>query len=151
MLLICAFVCLFSALPPVLAAFPFSEQARVWLFALPELTGGIRGAVQNLSLPWVAALLSFGGFCAHCQVLPNLQKLRLPYAVFLLFRLAHAGLSALVCRLLCPLFPMELAVFSGQTAAFAPSAASSAAVSACLLCMCALLLLGGDTIVKCTS
>ena len=148
MLLICAFVCFFSALPPVLGAFRLPEQVKVWAFALPELTGGIRSAVQSLSLPWIAGLLSFGGFCAHCQVLPVLQKLRLPYALFLAFRLVHAGLSVLVCRLLCLLFPFEVAVFAEQRASFAPSAASSAAVSVCMVCMCAMLLLGSRTIVN---
>ena len=149
MLLICAFVCLFSALPAVLAAFPIPERLRVWVNALPELTGGVRAAAKELSLPSLAGLLSFGGFCAHCQVLPSLQKLRLRYFVFLLFRLAHAGLSALVCWGLCRLIPIRLAVFAGQGAAFAPSAASSAAVSVCMVCMCALLLLGSGTTVKC--
>ncbi len=149
MLLICAFVCLFSALPPVLSAFHLPQWAKVWVLALPELTGGIRSAVHVLSLPWTAGLLSFGGFCAHCQVLPVLQKLRLPYFIFLLFRLMHAGLSVLVCRCLCPLFPFQSAVFAGSSASFAPSAASSAAVSVCLVCMCALLLLGSGTTVRC--
>ncbi len=146
MLSVCAFVCLFSALPPVLSAFPFSERVRVWALALPELTGGMNSASKSLSLPALAALLSFGGFCAHCQLLPTLQFLHLSYLKFFLFRLCHALLSAAACFVLCRLFPMLRPVFAQPGTALAPSSASSPAVSVCLCIMCALLLLGSSTI-----
>lgn len=146
LLMMCAFVCLFSALPPVLAAFALPAFFRVWLPVLPELTGGIRAAAAVFPLPALAALLSFGGFCAHCQVLPTLRVLRLRYWKFFLFRLLHAGLSAALCRLLCRRIPLQAQVFAPQQLRFAPSAASSAAVSVCLVCMCALLLLGRETV-----
>ncbi|MBQ7597795.1 MAG: hypothetical protein IJU56_04365 [Clostridia bacterium] len=146
MLSVCAFVCLFSALPPVLSAFSFPEKLRVWVLALPELTGGIYGAAKSLSLPALASLLSFGGFCAHCQLLPTLQFLHLSYWKFFLFRLLHALLSAAVCFALCRAFPMLRPVFAQSGAALAPFSASSPAVSVCLCSMCALLLLGSSTI-----
>ena len=147
MLLVCAFVCLFSVLPPLLDLFPLPEKVRIWAAVLPELTAGIRDASQTLPLPALAGLLAVGGFCAHCQVLPTLRLLRLGYWKFFLFRLCHAGLSALVSLALYRFVPMQTMVFAAKSAAFAPSAASSLAVSVCLCCMCALLL-GGDAVFK---
>ena len=148
MLHICTLVCLFSVLPELLDAFPLPYAVRFWALALPEVTSGVQAATKTQPLPVVAGLLSFGGFCAHAQVLPTLRALRVRYVDFLLFRVCQAALSAGACFLLCRLFPNATAVFSGQGTVLAPSAASSIAVSVCLCCMCVLLLLGSDTVLK---
>lgn len=81
-----------------------SGNNRVLISSLFELTSvtGLAGAPYKL-LPAVAAICSFGGICIVFQLF-SLKSSRLSLKKFLLTRPLCAALSALICRLLFPIF-----------------------------------------------
>lgn len=99
-----AFIILFSAIDGVIG-FPKLLEPII------EITNGICSGT-TFSLPITAALLSFGGFCVHFQLLGIISKVNMRYLDFLLFRIISAALSYLICAGLSLLFPAQEAVFS---------------------------------------
>ncbi len=93
------------------------------------------------SLPWIAACLSFGGICVHCQI-SAIAEGRLPWGRFLCTRLAAAVGSWWLCRWgLLLLDRCAIPVWNLQTPVSVPAEhpAQSAAV-VCLLVMSVMLL-----------
>ena len=76
----------------------------------------------------------------------NLSGLRA--SVFVVFRILHGALSAVVCSFLLKIFPETEAVFSGQAKSFSYSCESSVPLSLCLVAMCVLLLLGNNFVLS---
>jgi membrane protein DedA with SNARE-associated domain len=77
-----------------------------------EITLGCDTLCGQVSLPTLAALLSFGGICTHMQIKAILGENMPSYIKFLLVRLVGSGLSFGVATLLLYLFPQVLATFS---------------------------------------
>lgn len=141
MLQICAWVVLFSAVHACLYTRRLPEGAKLLLSCLLEVSSGIEAAAGHLSLPALAAVLSFGGISVHCQILADLQDCGLPLRHFLAGRGVCAAFSACICTGLLQLFPCEVSVFA-TTSGVIPAAYSVSIPSfAALIVMCALLIL----------
>ena len=127
---ICAFVVLFTCLNALLEQFgiialithllanvaPWLPQQLVpgTLLGVLEVTSGCNVLTQvahPYTMPVLAALVSFSGLSVICQVRAAAGTSYLRPVGFLLSRLAHAVLSAILMMLLLRLFPQESSVF----------------------------------------
>lgn len=108
MVQICAWVVLFSAVAACIGKLPLPAGAELFCSCFLEITTGVRDAAQVLPLPAVAALLSFGGFAVHCQVLPYLESCGVRLSAFFAARVGSAVLCAGFCAVLLRLFPCEV-------------------------------------------
>ncbi len=105
---ISAYIIFFSALNEMIS-FP----QRIMPFV--EITNGIVNNHKLFSLPEIAFLLAFAGFCIHFQLLTIIKKIEMKYFDFLFWRIIHALLSFLICKIILHFFPLKLAVFSNVT------------------------------------
>ena len=105
---ISAYVIMFSAV---------NEIAKLPSFIMPfiEITNGIVNNHKSFSIPEIAFLLAFAGFCIHFQLLTIIKKVKMKYYDFLFWRIAHSVLSYFVCKVILYFFPIQLAVFSNVT------------------------------------
>ncbi len=141
MLAICAFVALFSALLSLLDALPLPAAIRGGAAAVLEVTNACGAYASKAPLPAVAAIVSWGGVCTHCQLASYCAALGLRYRWFALGRALHAALSFLCCRgILCFVRLPSPALAPKEV--FRPSSNGSAALSVCMGMMCVLLLFG---------
>ena len=147
MLLICAFVALFSALLGVLDALSLPAAVRSGTAALLEVTNACDVYAKKGPLPLLAAIIAWGGVCTHCQLAPSCAALGLPYWRFALGRALHAGLSFLCCRAMLCFIRLPVNVLA-QNAAFRPAAKDSGLLSFCMIMMCALLLFGSHLSIR---
>lgn len=99
------------------APFGFSAQWAQWLLTgLIELSSGVTamagsGALAG-RLSMAAFMLGWAGVSVHCQVLSFLGDSGLSPRTYLLGKILHGGLSALLTAQLCKFFHLELAVSS---------------------------------------
>lgn len=144
MLTICGFVCVFSGISEIILSFPLSENLRTAAVCILEVTSGCTIAVKQFSLPLICAVTSFGGLCVHMQIFALCSSFRPEIKKFYLFRILHALLSALICRIILYFFPITTEVFLSFSENAAPwSFSAPSAVS--LLFLSALLILDLDT------
>ncbi len=146
MMHICAWVCFISALLGFLDVLAVPERVRLVVCAVCEVTNGCAQAANKVSLPMIAAILGWGGFSTHLQILPYVLKVKLPLRRFLLFRMLNAVVSFVFCAGLLKLFPVTSNVMLQSGVRPVPQQSVSFAVSAVLLMMCLLLLLGGEKV-----
>lgn len=144
MLAICGFVCVFSGISELVLSVPISENIKTAAVCILEVTSGCTIAVNLFSLPVICAVTSFGGLCIHMQIFALCNNFRPDIKRFYLFRILHALLSAIVCRILLYFFPITTEVFLTLSENAAPwSFSAPSAVS--LLFLSALLILDLDT------
>lgn len=115
MLKICGFVAAFSGIGEIIALIPVNEKAKILLQCFLEVTGGCAKAVSSVPLPITAGICAFGGICIHTQIFSICGECKIKKFEFILFRLIHAALSALVCIIILNYFPVEADVISIQT------------------------------------
>lgn len=140
MLPICAWVLLFSGICTVLEKLP--ESVAVPLICVLEVTNGCKtGAAYGLSLPVLAAILGFGGFAVHCQILPDVTACGVKLSRFWAFRAVCGALAAVYCMGLLHRFPQAqtVALFRADLPVRAVSA--SVPTSAALLVTAAVFIL----------
>ena len=147
MLLICAFVSLFSALLGVLHAFSLPPAVRTGAAVCLEVTNACGALAGKSALPVLAAAIAWGGVCTHCQLAPFYAALRLGYWRFSLGRALHAALSWLFCRGLLCFVRLPQSVLA-PNAAFRPTATGSGLLSFCMIMMCVLLLCGSRVSIR---
>ena len=147
LLLICAFVALFSALVSLLDAAALPAPLQTGAAALLEVTTGCGALAGKSSLPLLAAEIAWGGLCVHGQLSPCLAAVRLPLAWFWGGRALHAALSWVCCRGLLCVVKLPQTVLA-QNAAFRPASGGSYTLSFCLLMLCVLLLFGSRCTVR---
>ncbi len=137
MFAVCGWVILFSAVGGLLAALPLPRRVFLWVQALLEVTSGVFAARQLGGLCAVAAALGFAGFCVQFQALSAAGEARPPLGQFVLARVAHGGLSALLMRLFLYLWPLKVptATFGQAPAAVGNAASVPAALSLLFLCV----------------
>lgn len=143
MLAACGFVALFSGIGAAADYYIKSENVRLILSCLLEVTKGCADLTGNASLPVTAAVCAFGGLCVHLQVFSVAKEFELKILRFYIFRILHAVMAYAVCNVILHFHPVESAVFlsfSENAAAFSFSA--PAAIS--LLFLCVLLILDLD-------
>ena len=138
MLLICAFAALFSGLLGLLHALSLPEPVLRAAAVLLEVTNACGALCTKVPLPVLAAVLSWGGMCVHCQIAPFLAAAKLPYWAFLCGRILHAGLAFGVCRALLLFVPLPLGTMAQPQ--LKAAAQQNWALSVCMLAMCVLLL-----------
>ena len=129
---VCAWVLLFSGVGAAAEKLP--EALYLPFACLSEVTNGCRTAASHaLSLPLIAAVLGFGGFAVHCQVLPSVTACGVRVSRFLAFRAVHAALAAVYCEVLLRLFPQVQPVIWLQNGVRLLPYSASAPASAALL------------------
>lgn len=144
MLTICGFVCVFSGISEIILSLSLNETFRTVIVCILEVTSGCTIAVKQFSLPMICAVTGFGGLCIHMQIFAICNNFRPDFKSFYLFRILHALLSALICRILLYFFPITAEVFLTFSENAAPwSFSAPSAVS--LLFLSALLILDLDT------
>ncbi len=105
---VCAFSVLFSGLIAVISKIKLSRNLLVAAACLLEITSGCASAAGKTPLPLVCAACAFGGVCVHLQIFAAAGKLKPKLTEFYLFRLLHAVLSAVVCKVLLWIFPVAV-------------------------------------------
>lgn len=143
---ICSWVILFSCINRLVEIMPFSDAAKQFLYCILEVTNGARISAGYLKLPLIAGLISFGGICAHCQVMPYLIKVRMKYKHFLVSRIIGGALSVIICNLLLEIFPVTYNVFAMGTLPKETVTAKSASVSIAMMFMAGLFLIGDSAV-----
>lgn len=134
---ICAYIILFSAL---------CSAARVPEIAEPllEITGGVADNCGLYSLPELAALLAFAGFCIHFQLFAVIKSVHMRYGDFFIWRVVHALLSYGICLLLLKLFPTEITVFSNSAQGIPAAFSIDIALAVLMILGCAVIVLDID-------
>lgn len=139
---ICAFVAFFSAVGELVTVLPFSENVRLFLRCNLEVTNGCRYAVNTCSLPFITFIVSFGGISTLFQIMSYIQDLALNVKKYITVRLITSVLSSVVSFILFKIFPVYTETFSSGTISEIPITSYSAPVSAGLVLMTVLLILG---------
>ncbi len=142
---ICAWVALFSCGFSLFGELNISENIKTAVKCIFEVTSGCKSAAETGNIYAVAATLGWSGLCVVCQVMGDVRSVGTPLTVFLAFRAVHAGMSAVLCRVIFGFFPLEVSVFSsfsGQTSVEMFSASAPAA--AALMCLCAVFVIDLD-------
>ena len=112
---------------------------------LPEVTTAVRINFTKLSLPIIAAVIGFGGFCVHIQVLPELIKTKTKLWQFELSRVLNALFSYLFCKAILVFFPVELGTLAQNGNLVLSSYSVSLPASCSLMISCAILILELDS------
>lgn len=145
MLFICFSILFFSAVLSVTDSFFPSELEKMFCAALLEVTCGCKRLCGKFSLPVIAGVVGWGGFCTHFQIMNEVTLSGLSPTVFLSFRLLHGALSSVFCLALLKIFPVACETFApGSAQSVSYSSGSSLAFSLCLVAMSVLLLLGNN-------
>lgn len=123
MLAACGFVALFSGIGAVSDSYVKNETVRLILSCLLEVTKGCADITGTASLPVIASVCAFGGICVHLQIFSMVRDINIPQ--FYVFRIIHAVIACIVCKISLYFHPIESAVFltfSENAAAFSFSA-----------------------------
>lgn len=131
---ITTYIVLFSAICNILTI----PQPLVPVF---EITNGIVKYYRIFTLPELAALLAFAGFCIHFQLLSVIKKVGMRYFDFFIWRLVHAVSSYGICFLILKIFPTEIAVFSNFADLTAEPISVNTALSVLMIMGCAVIVL----------
>lgn len=105
MLNVTIFVVFFAGLTGGFLAFDFTNANQ--LTSLFEVTTGLSNSTRS-QLPFASFLLGFGGISVIFQVISSAENLRPKFAVLLLSRLLHGGLSYVLAVILEIFFPRDL-------------------------------------------
>lgn len=105
---VCAFSILFSGLLAVISKIKMPEKVLVLLACMLEITSGCASAAGKIPLPLICSACAFGGLCVHMQIFASAGEHKPDLFKFYLFRLAHAVLSYVVCRVLLYFFPVAV-------------------------------------------
>lgn len=115
-LLICGFIALFSSfsqcIQPLINSFVKNEYINLFLSGLLEVTMGANkvaqsgiGLAQELIL--ISILVGFGGICVHLQVLGIVSDSGLGMKTYLLGKIMHASVSAILTWATLKFIPLE--------------------------------------------
>lgn len=105
---VCAFSVLFSGLLAVISKINMPEKMLVAAACLLEITSGCASAAGKIPLPLICAACAFGGVCVHLQIFAVAGEHKPDILKFYLFRLAHAALAGVVCKVLIHFFPVAV-------------------------------------------
>lgn len=143
MLSVCSWIVLFGCICSLLTLMP--KTASLPFKCLLEVSSGCIAAVEyGLEIPLITAMLGWSGLSVHCQIMPQLQTVKMPLTIFWATRLLNGGLAAAVCMGLMRLFPCGISAMSNFTTANVNVFSVSAPATAGLMIMCALLILDLD-------
>lgn len=143
---ICSWVILFSCINSLIEALPLSDSAKFFSYCILEVTNAAKISAGYLTLPLIAGIISFGGICSHCQVMPYIVRVGMKYKFFLVSRIIGATLSAIICNMLLEFFPVTYDVFSMGTLPKETATGFSVSISVAMMFTAGLFLLGDSTI-----
>ena len=134
MLMLCAWILLFSCANALVRCLPLSDNALLWISVITEVTGGCVQSTKAFPLCVTALVLGWSGLSVHCQLFPYIKKTGMKYSYFCLSRLIHGGVATMLAQLFLKVFPCEVSVFSAtgdvMPSAFSVSAPAAAAMLA---------------------
>jgi len=134
---VCTWVLMFSAISAIVRSFINNETVLLVYLAFSEVTTGIGSAAKLGGIPLVSAVISFGGICVMCQLLPVIKKCGVKAYEYLAFRIVNAVLSFLTAKIILLFVHVPINVFADvETYLWSYTAPSSAL----LLIMCAVLI-----------
>ena len=117
-----------------MAAKEFPDSVRVPLVSLLEVTNGTKTAAdEGLPLPVISAILGWSGLSVQCQVFSYIEKCSVKPSRFIVSRIVSGALSALYCKGLLYLFPIEKPVMLTGAGMNVHPFSVSAPVSAAML------------------
>lgn len=148
MLNVCCWVIAFSCLVRLTDILPFSPEMKLFICSISEVTNACSLAAGNLTIPAIAAIIGFGGVCTHFQIMSAVKALKLKYKYFITGRIIHCALSAVICDFILKIFPVSYDVFSFGTLPKEKAGTVSVPISAGMLIMCALIMLGDSFCVQ---
>ncbi len=131
---ISAYIILFSAISAIV-------KIPALLSPIVEITGGIVDNCRFLSLPQIAFMLAFAGFCIHFQLFSIIKRIGMRYFDFFIWRVIHAILSYVICLLLLKIFPTEIPVFSNSAQSVAVPFSVNLTLSVLMILGCAVIVL----------
>ena len=146
MLMICAWVILFSCIIKITDITVDNMNIKNFIFAISEVTTGCRALSQKISVPAVAGIISFGGLCTHLQVMPCILKLKLKYKYFLISRIIISSLSTVICQVLLNIIPEAVQTISIGDRPVYSDYSVSLGVTVSVIIMSLLLLIGDNHI-----
>ncbi len=144
MLMICAFVVLFSALGELISIFPLERKLMLLIRSVLEISGGVVAVADDFSVPLLAAIISLGGLCTHFQIMPFMLKLKVKYSLFLIFRTSAAALSFFICRIIIRFVPISYETFATGVRPKATVPSYSIGVSIGLILLAIFFILGDN-------
>ena len=134
---VCTWVLMFSAISGIVKSFIKNETILLVYLAFSEVTTGIESAAKLGGIPLVSAVISFGGICVMCQLLPVIKKCGVKAYEYLAFRIVNAVLSFFTAKIILLFAHVPINVFADiETQLWSHTAPSSAI----LLIMCAVLI-----------
>ncbi len=110
---ICSLIILFSAVTKYIDMFSNYFYFLKYFGLLCEVTTAVFKC-RNVLL--VSFLLGFSGLSIWCQVFSILKQIKINYLTFILSRISHGGLSALITLLLLKLFKITVSTLSNNIA-----------------------------------
>ncbi len=141
---ICAWVVAFSCLNEITANLNLSDAVKSFILFTSEMTCGSMTAAESFSAPIIAAVIGFSGFCGHFQLMGEINKAEIKYKYFLVSRIINSGISAVICSFLMKIFPVAEETFSVGIKPEVSESSGSAVLSALMLLMAVLFLMGDD-------
>lgn len=134
---VCTWMLIFSAVSGIVKSFIKNETVLLWYLAFSEVTNGIESAAKLGGIPLVSAVVSFGGICVMCQLLPAIKKCGVKAYEYLAFRIVNAVLSFFTAKIILLFVSVPIDVFAiAETYLWSHTAPSSAL----LLIMCGVLI-----------
>jgi hypothetical protein len=109
-----------------------------------EVTNGCHILSGNASIPIIAGIIGFGGFCIHFQVLSFLKNIKMKYGHFLVSRIFSGLISAIITQIILLFFPVETDVFSNFNKNIVYSFSVSAPTFFVIIIMCIIMILDID-------
>lgn len=141
MLIICAFVLLFSAFSGMLFQMMPGSAFLTAAAAMLEVSSGIVNLSRSSPVEAVAFFIGFGGICVHFQIFAALGEVRVSKTLFFLFRIIQGLLTTALTHIGLRLVPQKEAVFStshvDRAAVFGGSVLSGAALVGVTICFLA--------------
>ncbi len=148
MLLVCAWVVLFSCLSSFIGILPLSEGVKLFLYSILEITNGCSFASGKVSLPVISGIITFAGLCGHFQIMSAVLKLKLKIKHFLTARIINSALSVIICHFMLQIFPITDEVFAFGVRPENIMSGVSKSISVCMIVSCVLFLLGDNFKIK---
>ncbi|MBE6776153.1 MAG: hypothetical protein E7543_08200 [Ruminococcaceae bacterium] len=141
---VCAWVVAFSCLSEIIGNSGLPEGAKAFLLCTSEITNGSLIASEKFTVPVVASVIGFSGFCGHLQIMGAINTAEMEYKYFLVSRIINSALAAVICSLLMRLFPVARETFSVGIKPDGRATSGSVVLSVLMLIMAVLFVIGDD-------
>lgn len=111
---ICGWVVLFATITELINSVALPKKLLAPILYSLEVTTAAITAERNVLL--ICAILSFCGFCVHCQIYSIGKEIAPNYAKFLLFRVIHGAVSCTITYTVLRLNPKIVSTLSNHIA-----------------------------------